>query len=117
MTVQTFSIPHLARVCFWVGMFSLTGIASAQEELTSQWAMTNSALSVDKSASRQTMQMVVNTSREVTADQIFKRVRIQNPAVLNAIPLEGGNRLQISAVATGITQIDLLGAGRFCPYH
>ena len=46
---------------------------------------------------RQTMQMVVNTSREITADQVFKRVRIQNPNVLDAIPLEGGNRLQISA--------------------
>lgn len=81
----------------------------AQESPTSQWAMTNTTVSVDPMGTRQSMQMVVNTSREVTADQSFKQVRIQNPNVLTAIPL-GGDRLQISAVSTGVTQIDLVGA-------
>ncbi len=82
----------------------------AQDQATSQWAMTNTSVSLENSPDgRQSMQMVVNTSREVTASQVFKRVRIQNPNVLNAIPLEG-NRLQISAVATGVTQVDLVGA-------
>lgn len=86
-------------------------LATAQEKLSSQWALTNTHVSLDKSNSgRQAIQMVVNTSREITADHIFKRVRIQNPNVLSAVPLEGGNRLQISAVATGVTQLDLLGA-------
>ncbi len=82
----------------------------AQEQPVSQWAMTNSNISLESAAERQMMQMVVNTSREITADQSFKRIRIQNPNVLTALPLEGGNRLQISAIATGVTQIDLLGA-------
>ncbi len=94
-------------------LFAVTlssGPLFAQNELTNQWHMTNSSVSVDMSRARQTMQMVVNTSREITADQVFKRVRIQNPNVLDAIPLEGGNRLQVSALTTGVTQIDLLGA-------
>ncbi|MEO8269433.1 MAG: pilus assembly protein N-terminal domain-containing protein [Aureliella sp.] len=83
----------------------------AQESLHSQWALTNTHVSLDNTTDgRQSMQMVVNTSREITASQVFKRVRIQNPNVLSAIPLEGGNRLQISAIATGVTQVDLLGA-------
>ncbi|MCA9159110.1 MAG: pilus assembly protein N-terminal domain-containing protein, partial [Planctomycetales bacterium] len=83
----------------------------AQAPLHSQWELTNTHVSLENAASaRQTMQMVVNTSREITANQVFKRVRIQNPNVLSAVPLEGGNRLQISAISTGVTQVDLLGA-------
>ncbi len=83
----------------------------AQEPLHSQWELTNTHVSLEKMTDgRQSMQMVVNTSREITASQVFKRVRIQNPNVLSALPLEGGNRLQISAIATGVTQVDLLGA-------
>jgi pilus assembly protein CpaC len=82
----------------------------AQKDLTSQWTLTNSALTVDPNSNRQSLEMVVNTSREIVAEQPFKRVRIQNPEVINAIPLEGGNRLQISALKTGVTQVNLLGA-------
>ncbi len=85
--------------------------ALSQEALPSQWALTNTHVSLEPNDSgRQAIQMVVNTSREITANHVFKRVRIQNPNVLSAIPLEGGNRLQISAVALGVTQVDLLGA-------
>ncbi len=85
--------------------------AVAQEPLHSQWAMTNTHVKLNNSTDgRQSIQMVVNTSREITASEVFKRVRIQNPNVLSALPLEGGNRLQISAIATGVTQVDLLGA-------
>lgn len=84
----------------------------AQDSPVSQWSITNSsvALSQNGSEESQSMQMVVNTSRELTADKPFKRVRIQNPNVLSALPLEGGNRLQISAIQTGVTQVDLVGA-------
>ncbi len=93
-----------------VGSWGVSG-AVAQAPLHSQWAMTNTHVSIDSTTQdRQSIQMVVSTSREITASQIFKRVRIQNPNVLTAVPLEGGNRLQISAIATGVTQIDLLGA-------
>ncbi len=81
----------------------------AQEPPTSQWSLTNTAVSVDHSP-RQRVRMVINTSREITADQAFKRVTIQNPSILNAIPLEGGNRLQVNALATGITSVDLISA-------
>jgi pilus assembly protein CpaC len=82
----------------------------AQQQLTSQWTLSNSSLSVDPSSNRQMLEMVVNTSREIVAEQAFRRVRIQNPEVIRAIPLEGGNRLQVSALKTGVTQVDLLGA-------
>lgn len=86
-------------------------IAIAQAPVHSQWAMTNTHVNIDSdSQERQAIQMVVNSSREITASEVFKRVRIQNPNVLSAVPLEGGNRLQISAIATGVTQVDLLGA-------
>ncbi len=52
--------------------------------------------------------MVINTSREISTEKPFQRVRIQNPNVLSVIPLEGGNRLQISALQAGITTLDLM---------
>jgi len=88
-----------------------SSLVTAQEQVSSQWALTNTHVSLEHSESgRQAMQMVVNTSREITAENPFKRVRIQNPNVLSALPLEGGNRLQLSAISTGVTQVDLLGA-------
>ena len=89
---------------------ALTDRLHSQDQLTSQWNMTNTAMGVDMSLGRQAMQMVVNTTREITANQSFKRVRVHNSNVIDALPLEGGNRLQISAKATGITQIDLKAA-------
>ena len=56
----------------------------------------------------QNVRMVINTSRELSTDKPFQRVRIQNPNILSVIPLEGGNRLQISALQAGVTQLDLL---------
>lgn len=86
---------------------TFSGRLHSQDQLTSQWNMTNTAVGVDMSLGRQAMQMVVNTTREITANQSFRRVRVHNSNIIDALPLEGGNRLQISAKATGITQIDL----------
>ena len=105
--IRSWTIATLAGLC---GAVSGTDHCLAQKDLTSQWTLTNSALTVDPNSNRQSLEMVVNTSREIVAEQPFKRVRIQNPEVINAIPLEGGNRLQISALKTGVTQVNLLGA-------
>ena len=83
--------------------------ANAQQIPVSQWSITNSQVAVQETG-RQAIQMVVSTSREITADRAFKQVRIQNPNVITALPLAGGNRLQISAITTGVTQVDLVGA-------
>ncbi len=85
----------------------LASVSWAQTQ--SQWAMTRSPIGLNNSVRLQSVQMVVNSSREITSEEAFKQVTIANPAVLNAIPLEGGNRLQINALATGITTIDLVG--------
>ncbi|HAC91904.1 MAG TPA: hypothetical protein DCF63_14955 [Planctomycetaceae bacterium] len=98
--IRSWTIATLAGLC---GAVSGTDHCLAQKDLTSQWTLTNSALTVDPNSNRQSLEMVVNTSREIVAEQPFKRVRIQNPEVINAIPLEGGNRLQISALKTGVT--------------
>ncbi len=81
-----------------------------QQHFTSQWSLTNTPLNVDLQNGRQKLDMVVNTSRDVIADRAFRRVVIHNQEMLNAIPLEGGNRLQISAKKTGVTQVDLVAA-------
>ena len=91
----------------WIGM---SNTCHAQQHYTSQWALTNTPLNVDLQTNRQKLEMVVNTSRELIADQAFRRVRIHNQEMVNAIPLEGGNRLQISALKTGVTQVDLVAA-------
>lgn len=57
---------------------------------------------------RQNVKMVLNTSREISTEKPFQRVRIQNPNILSVLPLEGGNRLQISALQPGVTTLDLL---------
>ncbi|GIX00074.1 MAG: histidine kinase [Pirellulaceae bacterium] len=85
-------------------------VGVGQERLTSQWAMTNTHVRLDSTSGRQMVQMVVNTSREITATRPFKQVRIHNPNVVSAQPLEGGNRLQINARSTGVTQLDLVAA-------
>ncbi len=84
------------------------GNLRAQQPPASQWSITNSDVDVDSSEQRQSVSMVINTSREITASENFTQVRVQNPSVLTAMPL-APNRLQISAAATGVTQVDLLG--------
>ena len=83
---------------------------SAQQAPTSQWSIANSNIALQQTQEgRQAIQMVVSTSREITADRPFKQVRIQNPNVVTTVPLSG-NRLQISAMQTGVTQVDLVGS-------
>ena len=95
------------KVAALLSVALLASVSSAQTQ--SQWAMTRSPIGLNNNARLQSVQMVVNSSREITSQEAFKQVTIANPAVLNAIPLEGGNRLQINALATGITTIDLVG--------
>ncbi len=82
----------------------------AQNSAVSQWSLPDAPVKLISTDRRQSIQMIVNSSREVTAEKPFKRVRIQNPNMVSAIPLEGGNRLQISAISTGVTQVDLVEA-------
>lgn len=107
--------PHgKLRSCFVTGLlsvvagcFGLVNSCDAQQHYVSQWQLTNTPLNVNLQNNRQKLEMVVNTSREVVADRAFRKVRIHNQELVRAIPLEGGNRLQISAKKTGVTQVDL----------
>jgi len=96
---------------FFASTLNRSDLAYSQQVPVSQWNITNSEVALQETpGGRQSIQMVVSTSREITADRAFKQVRIQNPNVITALPLTGGNRLQISAVTTGVTQVDLVGA-------
>ncbi len=82
--------------------------AFGQEPRGTGTASSRDAVRLVSADNHQRIRMVINTSRELSTDQPFQRVRIQNPNVLSVIPLEGGNRLQISAQQAGITTLDLL---------
>ena len=97
---------------------ALLGCALSLQAPAASFAQQAEPLSVSQSAgggvkmvsvdNRQNVKMVLNTSREISTDKAFQRVRIQNPNVLSVIPLEGGNRLQISALQAGVTTLDLM---------
>lgn len=97
---------------------ALLGCALSFQAPASSYAQQADPLSINQSAgggvrmvsvdNRQNVKMVINTSREISTEKPFQRVRIQNPNVLSVIPLEGGNRLQISALQAGITTLDLM---------
>lgn len=77
------------------------------EPATSQWTMSNAPLDVDRRSSSQSVEMIINSTRDVTTDEIIKEISVQNPTVVDATPVEGGNRIMLSAKATGVTQINL----------
>lgn len=109
--IQALKSALLRPLCLATTVACSLGAAHAcaqQQQPVSQWTITNSDVDVDASKQRQSVSMVINTSREITATENFVQVRVQNPGVLTAMPL-APNRLQISAAATGVTQVDLLG--------
>lgn len=82
--------------------------AVAQESRPAGFGARSADVRLVSADNHQNVRMVINTSRELSTDKPFQRVRIQNPNILSVIPLEGGNRLQISALQAGVTQLDLL---------
>ena len=52
--------------------------------------------------------MVVNTSRFLTLDKKIPQVQVNNPDVLDVMPISP-NQVQISAKRTGVTQVNLWG--------
>ncbi len=58
--------------------------------------------------SSEQMQMTVNTSRILTLDQKIPQVQVNNPDILEVTPLSP-TEIQVSAKATGVTQVNLWG--------
>ena len=58
---------------------------------------------------QQSLQMVVTTSQYLTFPQAILKATIQNDAAIQ-VQASGRNEVLVSAVATGVAQIDLLGA-------
>jgi len=59
---------------------------------------------VEKASQR--LEMTVNTSRRLTLDKKIPEAQVNNPEVLEITPLSP-NTIQVSAIATGVTQINL----------
>lgn len=89
-------------------ILSADALAQVPQAPRQQWSFVSEEVDVDESGQRQNVNMVINTSREITASESFVQVRVQNPSVLTALPL-APNRLQVSAIGTGVTQVDLVG--------
>ena len=54
------------------------------------------------------LKMVINTSRFLTLDKKIPQVQVNNPDVLDVMPISP-NQVQISAKRTGVTQVNLWG--------
>ena len=54
------------------------------------------------------LKMVINTSRFLTLDKKIPQVQVNNPDVLDVVPVSP-NQVQISAKRTGVTQVNLWG--------
>jgi len=54
------------------------------------------------------MEMTVNTSRRLTLDHKIPEAQVNNPDILELVPLSP-NTIQVSAKATGVTQVNLFG--------
>ncbi|MGO9109693.1 MAG: type II and III secretion system protein family protein [Thermoguttaceae bacterium] len=54
------------------------------------------------------LKMVVNTSRFLTLDKKIPQVQVNNPDILDVMPISP-NQVQISAKRTGVTQVNLWG--------
>ncbi|MFO1062954.1 MAG: pilus assembly protein N-terminal domain-containing protein [Pirellulales bacterium] len=111
--MSVFSRTKRLRRLFTATLLALVAQApmstSAQDALTSQRGLAGTQVKLTSRDSRQSIRMVINTSREILTDKPFQRVQIQNPNMLSVVPLEGGNRLQVSALTTtGVTQLDLV---------
>jgi pilus assembly protein CpaC len=52
------------------------------------------------------LKMVVNTSRFITLDRKIPQVQVNNPDVLDVVPISP-NQVQVSAKRTGVTQVNL----------
>lgn len=59
-------------------------------------------------AANQRLEMTVHTSRILTLDQKIPQAQVNNPDILEVTPLSP-NQIQVSAKATGVTQINLWG--------
>ena len=74
-------------------------------------AVSNASLVYKVGGAGDRLEMTVHTSRILTMDQKVPQAQVNNPDVLTLTPLSP-NQIQISAKATGVTQVNLWGEDR-----
>ena len=74
--------------------------------LAQQLALSQSDVTYKVSAPVQRLEMIINTSRILTLDNNVPKLLVANPELLTATPL-APNQIQISALKTGVTQLNL----------
>ena len=61
------------------------------------------------------LEMIVNTSRILTLDQKIPQAQVNNPELLELVPLSP-TQVQVSAKKSGVTQVNLWAEGKSTPY-
>lgn len=97
---KTFCVPVAAPLILMVVLCSAS-IAQSEKIIPT------GRLAIAKS--QESLQMVITTSQYLTFPQPILKATVQNDAVIQVQPSER-NEVLVSAIATGVAQIDLLGA-------
>lgn len=73
---------------------------------TSSATIPNPSIMRKLESANERMEMIVNTSRILTLEQKLPQVQVNNPDILQVVPLSP-NQIQISAKKPGVTQVNL----------
>ena len=97
---------YLSRLLVPLAIFCLMPLSVTAEEPIAPLAKPSVVYKVHNASDR--LEMKVNTSRILTMNQKITRNQVNNPAILELTELSP-NEVQISAKATGVTQVNLWG--------
>ena len=97
---------YVSRLLVPLTIFCLVPLSVAAEEPVAPLAAPSIVYKVHKATER--LEMTVNTSRILTMDQKIPQAQVNNPEILDLTPLSP-TQIQISAKATGVTQVNLWG--------
>ncbi len=97
---------YVSRLLVPLAIFCLMTPAVPAEEPSAPLVGPSIVYKIHKASER--LEMTVNTSRILTMDQKIPQAQVNNPEILELTPLSP-TQIQISAKATGVTQINLWG--------
>jgi pilus assembly protein CpaC len=101
LSIRTFARNSVLATCF--GLASLGSICVAQKETT----IPSGRLAITKA--QESLRMVVTTSQYLTFPQPIPVATVQNDTVIQ-VQATGKNEVLVSAIATGVAQVDFKGA-------
>lgn len=100
---------YLFRLLAPLAVFCLTPFTVAAQERQTPLNMPSIVHKVQNVSER--LEMTVNTSRILTLEQKITQTQVNNPEILDVTPLSP-TQIQISAKATGVTQVNLWNADK-----